>query len=71
MVFDNERAENLLDSFSAERSKVGDEVLKTASRLTAVGTCSPQALRITSANFHARLNASCMPVFMPWPPAGL
>jgi 2-polyprenyl-6-methoxyphenol hydroxylase-like FAD-dependent oxidoreductase len=30
--------EHLLDSFSAERSKIGDEVLKTAGRLTAVGT---------------------------------
>jgi 2-polyprenyl-6-methoxyphenol hydroxylase-like FAD-dependent oxidoreductase len=30
--------ERLLDSFSSERSKVGDEVLKTAGRLTAVGT---------------------------------
>ncbi len=28
----------LLDSYSAERSKVGDEVLKTAGRLTTVGT---------------------------------
>jgi 2-polyprenyl-6-methoxyphenol hydroxylase-like FAD-dependent oxidoreductase len=30
--------EHLLDSYSPERSKVGDEVLKAASRLTTVGT---------------------------------
>src|SRR6202451_2273713 len=24
-----------------------------------------------NASFQARLNASCIPVFMPWPPAGL
>ena len=30
--------EHLLDSYSPERSKIGDEVLKTAGRLTAVGT---------------------------------
>jgi len=30
--------ERLLDSYSPERSKVGDEVLKAAGRLTAVGT---------------------------------
>jgi 2-polyprenyl-6-methoxyphenol hydroxylase-like FAD-dependent oxidoreductase len=30
--------EHLLDSYSPERSKVGDEVLKAAGRLTAVGT---------------------------------
>jgi hypothetical protein len=31
-------SEHLLDSYSPERSKVGDEVLKAAGRLTAVGT---------------------------------
>src|SRR5580700_3276274 len=30
--------EHLLDSYSPERSKIGDEVLKGAERLTAVGT---------------------------------
>jgi FAD binding domain len=31
-------AESLLDSYSAERSAVGDEVLKSAGRLTTIGT---------------------------------
>jgi 2-polyprenyl-6-methoxyphenol hydroxylase-like FAD-dependent oxidoreductase len=38
--------ENLLDSFSAERSYVGDQVLKNADRLTAVGTTRNPVFRM-------------------------
>jgi 2-polyprenyl-6-methoxyphenol hydroxylase-like FAD-dependent oxidoreductase len=37
--------EDLLDSYSTERSKVGDEVLKAAGRLTAIGTLKNAALQ--------------------------
>ena len=38
LVIHGKAAEHLLDSYSPERSGVGDEVLKAAGRLTAVGT---------------------------------
>jgi 2-polyprenyl-6-methoxyphenol hydroxylase-like FAD-dependent oxidoreductase len=38
-------AEPLLDSYSAERSEVGDEVLKSAGRLTTIGTLRSPALQ--------------------------
>lgn len=37
--------ESLLDSYSAERSAVGDEVLKSAGRLTTIGTLRSPALQ--------------------------
>jgi 2-polyprenyl-6-methoxyphenol hydroxylase-like FAD-dependent oxidoreductase len=37
--------EHLLDSYTPERSKVGDEVLKAAGRLTAIGTLKNSALQ--------------------------
>jgi 2-polyprenyl-6-methoxyphenol hydroxylase-like FAD-dependent oxidoreductase len=37
--------EHLLDSYSPERSQVGDEVLKAAARLTAIGTVKNSALQ--------------------------
>ena len=37
--------EHLLDSYSPERSKIGDEVLRIAGRLTAVGTTKNPALQ--------------------------
>jgi 2-polyprenyl-6-methoxyphenol hydroxylase-like FAD-dependent oxidoreductase len=38
--------EHLLDSYSPERSTVGDEVLKSASRLTEIGTTKSPALQM-------------------------
>jgi 2-polyprenyl-6-methoxyphenol hydroxylase-like FAD-dependent oxidoreductase len=38
--------ENLLDSFSAERSYVGDQVLKNADRLTVIGTTRNPVVRV-------------------------
>lgn len=38
LVIQGSCAESLLDSYSAERSAVGDEVLKAAGRLTTIGT---------------------------------
>jgi hypothetical protein len=38
LVIHGKDAEHLLDSYSPESSGVGDEVLKAAGRLTAVGT---------------------------------
>jgi hypothetical protein len=38
MVVRGSATEQLLDSYSIERSEVGDEVLKNAGRLTAIGT---------------------------------
>jgi hypothetical protein len=38
-------AEHLLDSYSPERSGVGDEVLKAAGRLTAIGTLKNSTLQ--------------------------
>jgi hypothetical protein len=47
---------HLLDSYSMERSKVGDEVLKTAGRLTAVGTLrNPVAQSIRNLAGHIML----------------
>jgi 2-polyprenyl-6-methoxyphenol hydroxylase-like FAD-dependent oxidoreductase len=48
--------EDLLDSYSAERSKVGDEVLKAAGRLTTVGTLrNPVAQSIRNLVGHVML----------------
>jgi 2-polyprenyl-6-methoxyphenol hydroxylase-like FAD-dependent oxidoreductase len=49
-------AESLLDSYSAERSAVGDEVLKSAGRLTTIGTLrNPILQTIRNAVGHAVL----------------
>jgi hypothetical protein len=45
LVIKNSCGNSLLDSFSPERSAVGDEVLKQAGRLTAVGTLKNPALQ--------------------------
>lgn len=45
MVIHGTAAEGLLDSYSPERSGVGDEVLKAAGRLTAIGTLKNPALQ--------------------------
>jgi 2-polyprenyl-6-methoxyphenol hydroxylase-like FAD-dependent oxidoreductase len=45
LVIRNSCAEHLLDSYSPERSGVGDEVLKQAGRLTAVGTLKNSTLQ--------------------------
>ena len=48
--------EHLLDSYSPERSGVGDEVLKSAARLTAVGTMTnPVAQAVRNAVGHVVL----------------
>ena len=48
--------EHLLDSYSPERSKVGDEVLKAAGRLTAVGTMrNPVAQTVRNLVGHVML----------------
>jgi hypothetical protein len=49
-------AEHLLDSYSPERSHVGDEVLKAAGRLTAVGTLrNPVAQTVRNLVGHVML----------------
>ena len=59
LVVRNAADEHLLDSFSSERSKVGDEVLKTAGRLTAVGTTkSPIAQAVRNVVGHVMLGLS-------------
>ena len=51
--------EHLLDSYSPERSSVGDEVLKAAGRLTAVGTMSnPVAQTVRNLVGHVMLGLS-------------
>jgi 2-polyprenyl-6-methoxyphenol hydroxylase-like FAD-dependent oxidoreductase len=51
--------EHLLDSYSAERSEVGDEVLRGAARLTAVGTMrNPVAQRVRNLVGHVMLGLS-------------
>jgi len=51
--------EHLLDSYSPERSKVGDEVLKATSRLTAVGTMrNPAAQTVRNLVGHVMLGVS-------------
>jgi FAD binding domain len=45
MVVKGRRTESLLDSFSPERSYVGDQVLKNADRLTAIGTTKNPVVR--------------------------
>ena len=52
-------AEHLLDSYSPERSGVGDEVLKAAGRLTAVGTMrNPVAQTVRNLVGHVMLGLS-------------
>jgi 2-polyprenyl-6-methoxyphenol hydroxylase-like FAD-dependent oxidoreductase len=46
MVIRGASAERLLDSYSPERSGVGDEVLKAAARLTTIGTLKNPALQV-------------------------
>jgi 2-polyprenyl-6-methoxyphenol hydroxylase-like FAD-dependent oxidoreductase len=53
--------EHLLDSYSPERSKVGDEVLKAASRLTTVGTLSNPVAQ-TVRNLIGRVMLGLTPV---------
>lgn len=56
MVVRGDAAESLLDSYSPERSAVGDEVLKAAGRLTAVATLSnPMAQTLRNLAAHAVL----------------
>ena len=51
--------EHLLDSYSPERSSVGDEVLKAAGRLTAVGTMrNPVAQTVRNLVGHVMLGLS-------------
>lgn len=60
MVVRGKAREGLLESFSAERSKVGDEVLKSAGRLTVIGTLKnpvAQAVRDTVAHALMGLTA--------------
>jgi 2-polyprenyl-6-methoxyphenol hydroxylase-like FAD-dependent oxidoreductase len=45
LVIQGSCAETLLDSYSAERSAVGDQVLKSASRLTTIGTLRSSVLQ--------------------------
>jgi 2-polyprenyl-6-methoxyphenol hydroxylase-like FAD-dependent oxidoreductase len=60
LVIRNSCAEHLLDSYSPERSGVGDEVLKQAGRLTAVGTLKNstlQSIRNLAGHFMFGLSA--------------
>src|SRR6202046_2738435 len=45
LVIRNACGERLLDSYSPERSEIGDEVLKEAARLTAIGTLKNSTLQ--------------------------
>jgi 2-polyprenyl-6-methoxyphenol hydroxylase-like FAD-dependent oxidoreductase len=59
LVIRNAADDHLLDSFSSERSKIGDEVLKTAGRLTVVGTTkNPIAQTIRNVVGHVMLGLS-------------
>src|ERR1700730_17977872 len=53
--------DHLLDSYSPERSKVGDEVLKAASRLTTVGTLSNPVAQ-TVRNLIGRVMLGLVPI---------
>lgn len=56
MVIHGVAGEHLLDSYSPERSAVGDEVLKAAGRLTAIGTLrNPAAQVIRNSVAHVML----------------
>lgn len=56
LVVKGRARESLLDSFSPERSAVGDEVLKAAGRLTSVGTLkNPVGQMIRNAAAHVML----------------
>ncbi|NOG74123.1 FAD-dependent monooxygenase [Roseicella sp. DB1501] len=53
--------EHLLDSYSPERSRVGDEVLKATGRLTAVGTLhNPVAQAVRNTIGHAMLGLAAV-----------
>jgi 2-polyprenyl-6-methoxyphenol hydroxylase-like FAD-dependent oxidoreductase len=59
MVIRGRCAEHLLDSYSPERSGVGDEVLKAAARLTAIGTMrNPVAQTVRNLVGHIVLGLS-------------
>jgi 2-polyprenyl-6-methoxyphenol hydroxylase-like FAD-dependent oxidoreductase len=59
MVIHKSCDEHLLDSFSPERSSVGDEVLKSAARLTTIGTMSnPIAQTVRNLVGHIMLGLS-------------
>jgi hypothetical protein len=59
LVVRGSAGEHLLDSFSTERSKVGDEVLKTAGRLTTIGTMkNPVAQAVRNVVGHMMLGLS-------------
>ena len=55
LVCRGEAAETLLDSHSAERSAVGDQVLKAAGRLTMVATMRNQTAQAVLRNLFGRL----------------
>jgi 2-polyprenyl-6-methoxyphenol hydroxylase-like FAD-dependent oxidoreductase len=56
MVVHGNAAESLLDSYGVERSEVGDQVLKNAGRLTAIGTLrNPVLQNIRNVVSHALL----------------
>jgi 2-polyprenyl-6-methoxyphenol hydroxylase-like FAD-dependent oxidoreductase len=58
-VINGSCGEKLLDSYSPERSKIGDEVLKTAGRLTAVATLkNPVVHRVRNLAGHVLLGLS-------------
>jgi hypothetical protein len=59
LVFRNSCDEHLLDSYSPERSAVGDEVLKSAAMLTTVGTMkNPVAQTLRNLVGHIMLGLS-------------
>ncbi|MGX1252308.1 hypothetical protein RKD48_004819 [Streptomyces ambofaciens] len=58
-----------LVSSAVERATSWETARRSESYESRIG--SPNSPRTTPDSFHARLNASCMPVFMPCPPAGL
>lgn len=61
MVIGGKCGEHLLDSYSPERSTVGDEVLKAAGRLTAIGTMKNPAFQ-SIRNFVGHLMLGLNPV---------
>jgi hypothetical protein len=61
LVFRNSCDEHLLDSYSPERSAVGDEVLKSAAMLTTVGTMKNPVAQ-TLRNFVGHIMLGLSPV---------